>query len=183
MHPDLGLDPAPDGSIVATLGTEFNTESGDLFDRLLRALAETDVPSVVAVGRDLDPRRFGPQPSHVSVVQYADFRVLIPRAGAVLHHGGSGLFTSCVLGGVPQVVFPMGADQPFNADRVEHLGVGVVLDPLDATAPEIATLTSRLLGDTQMRARVGALRTEMLSLPDPSAIARLVENVVAARGA
>jgi hypothetical protein len=50
MRPDRGHEPDPDGSIVATLGTEFNTESGDLFNRILAALAELDAPSVVAVG-------------------------------------------------------------------------------------------------------------------------------------
>lgn len=178
MRPDQGLEPAPNGSIVATLGTEFNTESGDLFDRILGALAEVDAPCVVAVGRDLDPARFGPQPSHVRVERYVDLASLIPRASVVLHHGGSGLFMRSVLGGAPQILFPMGADQPFNADRVQHLGVGNVLDSQTADSIVIRERAAALRDDAKMRDRVKALRTEALALPDPTALVRKVEALV-----
>ena len=179
MRPDRGLKPDPNGSIVATLGTEFNTESGDLFHRILGALAEVDAPCVVAVGRDLDPARFGPQPSHVRVEQYVDLEALVPRASLVLHHGGSGLFMRSVLGGAPQILFPMGADQPFTADRVQHLGVGCVLDSQTADSTVIRERVAALRDDAKMRDRVKALRTETLALPDPTDVARKVETLVA----
>jgi hypothetical protein len=177
MRPDRGHEPDPDGSIVATLGTEFNTESGDLFNRILAALAELDAPSVVAVGRNLDPARFGLQPSHVQVEQYVDFEALIPRASVVLHHGGSGLFMRSVLGGAAQIVFPMGADQPFTSDRVEHLHVGSVLDSRAADSNTIRDATLALLDDTHTRNRVSALRSEVLALPAPIDAIRQVESL------
>lgn len=51
MRPDPGPVPRTDGSLVATLGTEFNTESGDLFDRILSALAIVRTPATVAIGQ------------------------------------------------------------------------------------------------------------------------------------
>lgn len=178
MRPHVGHAPNPDGSIVATLGTEFNTESGDLFDRILDALAEIDAPSVVAVGRDIDPARFGPRPSQVRVEQYVDLGELIPRASVVLHHGGSGLFMSSVLGGAPQILFPMGADQPFTADQVQRLGVGMVLDPQTAASDVIREKVTAVTADTAMRDRIMALRIETLALPDPSELVKRVESLV-----
>lgn len=178
MRPDSGPEPEPDGSIVATLGTEFNTESGDLFDRILAAIGGVDFPAVVAVGRDLDPARFGIQPPHVRVEQYVDLGALVPRASVVLHHGGSGLFLQSVLGGAPQIVFPMGADQPFTAERVQQLGVGRVLDPLTAPTSAIRDAIAEIRADAATRNRVLDLRAETLTLPKPSAVIHHLEALV-----
>lgn len=179
MRPDAGPDPRPNGSVVATLGTEFNTESGDLFGRMLSALAGIDEQATVAVGRDLDPARFGPQPPHVSVAQHVDFDEVLPRASVVLHHGGSGLFVRSVLGGVPQIVFPMGADQPFTAYQVERLGLGRVLDPLTATRSTIGQTLLDVRSDGAVRQRVLALRQSLLTLPDAAAIVTSLEATLA----
>ena len=165
MRPAPAQHPASDGSIVATLGTEFNSESGDLFDRILAALALIDAPSTLAVGNDLDPRRFGPQPAHVTVERFVDLGMLISRADVVVHHGGSGLFLQSVLGAAPQVVFPMGADQPFTATRVADLNLGSVLDPATATPEAIAETIGQVRASQSIRAAVSALRSQTLALP------------------
>jgi hypothetical protein len=170
MRPDAGPAPDPDGSIVATLGTEFNTESGDLFSRILTALSAADVPAVVAIGRDLHPERFGTQPPHVRVVQFIDFDTVIPRARVVLHHGGSGLFLRSVLGGASQVVLPMGADQPFTADSVSRMGLGRVLDPMTATTTTLGEALTEVLADERARRRTARLRRSVLALPEPATV-------------
>ena len=40
------------------------------------------------------------------------FRWLVPRSAALVHHGGIGTLSQGLAGGVPQVVMPMGFDQP-----------------------------------------------------------------------
>lgn len=175
MRPDPGPAPHSEGLTVATLGTEFNTESGDLFDRILVALAMGEGQAAVAVGRDLDPARFGSQPSHVRVEQYVDLDAVLPRADVVLHHGGSGLFVRCVLGGAAQIVFPMGADQPFTAERVHHLGLGRAFDPVAATPTEIAEAIAALRADGLINSRVSALRQSTLGLPEPGAVVQHLE--------
>ncbi|WP_425955592.1 glycosyltransferase [Xylanimonas sp. McL0601] len=170
MRPEPGPAPRTEPYIVATLGTEFNTESGNLFDRILTALARVGTPATVAVGPDLDPARFGPQPSHVRVEQYIDLDAELSRADVVLHHGGSGLFVRSVLGGSAQIVFPMGADQPFTADRVRDLGLGYVLDPVTVTPDAIADAVMSVRADQRVKGRVEALRRETLALPTPSTV-------------
>ncbi|MCS5497154.1 hypothetical protein NY547_07890 [Cnuibacter physcomitrellae] len=181
MRPTERRPSTRDGSIVATLGTEFNTESGDLFDRILTALAGMDAPAVVAVGRDLDPARFGPAPPHVRVERYVDLAAAIGRADVVLHHGGSGLFLECVLGGAPQIVLPMGADQPFTADRVRDLGLGAPLDAVSVTPTELRAALETARADDATRSRVATLRDEVLLLPPPADAVRAVEELVARR--
>ncbi|WP_148071084.1 nucleotide disphospho-sugar-binding domain-containing protein [Curtobacterium sp. PhB115] len=178
MRPAIGAAPRPDGSIVATLGTEFNTESGDLFDRILSALGSVDAPSVLAVGRDLDPARFSARREHVRVEQFVDLDALAARASVVVHHGGSGLFLSSVLGGAPQVVLPMGADQPFTARRVEGLGVGRALDAETASADDIAGAVASARADRALRTRTGALRLMTTRLPEPADVVDRIETAL-----
>ncbi len=73
--PELVGGPPPAWSVVLpgaprvyfTLGTIFNTESGDLLARVLAALRGLSINLVVTVGRHVDPAEFGPQPAHVHV--------------------------------------------------------------------------------------------------------------------
>jgi UDP:flavonoid glycosyltransferase YjiC (YdhE family) len=56
--------------VYLTLGTIFNLESGNLFERALAGLSELPGSIVVTVGRELDPQSLGPQPSNVFVRRY-----------------------------------------------------------------------------------------------------------------
>ncbi|WP_308915072.1 glycosyltransferase [Jannaschia sp. LMIT008] len=52
---------------------------------------------------------------------------LFPRAAAIVHHGGIGTTAEALRAGKPQVVLPVGGDQPDNAARLERLGVARAL--------------------------------------------------------
>jgi len=96
----------------------------------------------------------------------------------VLHHGGSGLFVRSVLGGAAQIVFPMGADQPFTADRVHDMNLGQALDPLTATPAAIAEAITNLRTDERVSSNVETLRLSTLALPDPATIVKHLEGAI-----
>ena len=48
---------------------------------------------------------------------------LFPRCSVVVHHGGAGTTAAAVRAGVPQVVVPHAADQPYWGRRMAELGV------------------------------------------------------------
>ena len=127
------FDPPPERhagatTVYFTLGTVFNLESGDLFTRVLAGLQELPVEVVVTVGRQIDPAELGPQPPHVRVERFVPQADILARCSAVVSHGGSGSVLGALAHGLPQVLIPMGADQPLNAARCEQLGVARVLD-------------------------------------------------------
>lgn len=76
--------------VYFTLGTIFNLESGDLFERVIRGLSELPVDVVVTVGRELDPGALGPQPPNVRVRRYIPQSFLLPRCDLCVSHGGAG---------------------------------------------------------------------------------------------
>jgi rhamnosyltransferase subunit B len=55
---------------------------------------------------------------------YVPLRAVLPRACAVVHHGGVGTTAEALRAGVPQVVVPLAYDQFDNAARVEALHAG-----------------------------------------------------------
>ncbi len=48
---------------------------------------------------------------------------LFPQVTAVVHHGGAGTLADTLRAGVPSIVVPFVADQPFWAQQVHKLGV------------------------------------------------------------
>lgn len=76
-------------TVFVTMGTVFNTESGDLLRTA--ALGAAGCPGVrdvvVATGEHLDPLKLQPLPRNVSVHQFVDQDALLARSGAVATPG------------------------------------------------------------------------------------------------
>ena len=81
-------------------------------------------------------------PAGVIAVDDAPHEWLFPRCAAVVHHGGGGTTAAAFRAGVPQVVVPHIADQPYWGRRVHDLGCGP--EPLPRKHFGAATLTAAL---------------------------------------
>ncbi len=68
-------------------------------------------------------------PAEILHVRYAPFARLLPRAAALVHHGGIGTAVQSMAAGVRQLVVPVSYDQPDNASRLARLGVARTLAP------------------------------------------------------
>jgi UDP:flavonoid glycosyltransferase YjiC (YdhE family) len=167
-----------DGPLVYfTLGTIFNLESGDLFERVLAGLRELPATVVVTTGREVDPAALGPKPPNVHVEGYVPQAALLPRCDLVVSHGGSGSVIGALAHGVPLVLLPMGADQPFNAARCEALGVAAVLDAVQATPADVRDAAARVLGEQSYRDAAGRLRDEIAAMPPPAEAVSLLDRL------
>jgi UDP:flavonoid glycosyltransferase YjiC (YdhE family) len=62
-------------------------------------------------------------PDNVVHTRYVPFGALMPRAAALVHHGGVGTLSQALAAGIPQVVIPQNFDQRDNAARLVRLGV------------------------------------------------------------
>jgi vancomycin aglycone glucosyltransferase len=82
---------------------------------------------------------------------------------AVVHHGGAGTTTTATRAGVPQVVVPQFADQPYWAGRVAALGIGVAHDGANPTCESLSVaLETALTPAVKARAveLAGMIRTD-----------------------
>ena len=160
-----------------TLGTVFNVESGDLFERVLAGLARLDATVLVTVGSTIDPGELGPQPPHVRLAQYVPQEEVLPFCDVVVSHGGSGSVAGALAYGVPMVLLPMGADQPLNAARCAELGTAVVLDAVSATADDVVAAVTTVVTQPQYRHAAERLRDELAALPGAEHAVALLEGL------
>ncbi|RPJ39015.1 MAG: hypothetical protein EHM35_03255, partial [Planctomycetaceae bacterium] len=58
---------------------------------------------------------------------YVPLSSVLPRAAAVVHHGGIGTTGQAFAAGIPQLVVPFTDDQSDNAARVQRTGAGVTM--------------------------------------------------------
>jgi UDP:flavonoid glycosyltransferase YjiC (YdhE family) len=159
--------------VYFSLGTVFDLESGDLFERVLAALAELDVDAVATIGMRLDPETFSPPPN-VRVERYVPQDRVLASTDLVVSHGGSGTVLGAIAFGLPLVVLPLGADQPHNADRCVATGIGLVVDAT-ASSDEIAGAIGEVLAVGSFRSAAEGLRDELDGFASPEEAVRLVE--------
>jgi UDP:flavonoid glycosyltransferase YjiC (YdhE family) len=91
-------------------------------------------------------------PAHVVHFDYEPLSQLLPRASALVHHGGIGTAAQGLAAGVPQLVMPLAHDQPDNADRLRRLGVGRALRPKRFTAANLVRELTALDADVVRKA-------------------------------
>ncbi|WP_138735835.1 glycosyltransferase [Modestobacter excelsi] len=164
-------------SLYLTLGTIFAQESGDLFLRVLAGLRELDVDVLVTVGRELDPAELGPQPGHIRVERFVPLPEALRGRDLVVSHAGSGTVVATLALGLPSLLLPMGADQPWTAERCRALGVSRVLDPLACSPTEVTNTVSALLDDSPEQHAALAIAQQTAELPTTADAAGLLEGL------
>ncbi|WP_079051501.1 glycosyltransferase [Streptomyces curacoi] len=90
-------------------------------------------------------------------------QALFRRVAAVVHHGGAGTTTAAARAGLPQVVVPQFADQPYWAGRVAELGIGAAHHgPVPTFESLSAALSTALAPRTAARATAvaGTIRAD-----------------------
>lgn len=92
--------------------------------------------------------------SNVFTAGAVPYEWLLPRAAAMVHHGGAGTVGECLRRGVPSVAIPLGYDGHFWGRRVAALGAG--LAPLSENNLDLtvaAEVITRLCEDRSVRER------------------------------
>jgi UDP:flavonoid glycosyltransferase YjiC (YdhE family) len=95
-------------------------------------------------------------PSTIVARPYAPLSRVLPRAAALVHHGGIGTAAQAFAAGVAQLVMPMAFDQPDNALRARRLGVARFVLPKRFTADAVAGALQELLDDPAVAAARGS---------------------------
>jgi UDP:flavonoid glycosyltransferase YjiC (YdhE family) len=162
--------------VYATLGTVFN-DARTAFERLIAAAEGGPFDLLLAVGRNADLSIFE-APVNVHLERYVAQDRILPRAAAVVCHGGMGTVMGALRNGLPICCIPLSADQPINALRCSQLGCGISYatftpenSPLPHARPEdlkVATLRdhiTKLLDDDAYRTAALGLAEEIKALP------------------
>ena len=118
-----------------------------------------------------------PLPPDVARFDYAPFSRVLPRAAAIVHHGGIGTSAQALRAGTPQLVHPFSFDQPDNAARLESLGVARTIFPLRFRAGRVARLLRELLESEGVREACAFHARRMLEDSGVDVTCRLIEEL------
>jgi UDP:flavonoid glycosyltransferase YjiC (YdhE family) len=102
----------------------------------------------------------------------------MPHAAAMICHGGSGTVTAAMAAGVPAVVVPLFADQPYNAGRLTELGAGITLEP-DEMA-RLPDAVRALLADPSYREAASRIAEDARRLPPVDTATAILRALAAA---
>jgi UDP:flavonoid glycosyltransferase YjiC (YdhE family) len=122
-----------------------------------------------------------PLPPHARQFEYLPFSELLPRVCALVHHGGIGTMSQAFAAGVPQLVMPMGHDQPDNAHRMKQLGAGEALPPKKFTADRVAECLRRLITSPDIAASCTKVATLCKAMNVAGKTVDVLENVIKSR--
>jgi rhamnosyltransferase subunit B len=131
--------PAP---IVFTAGTAC-FDAPEFFAAACETCEILNWPGVLLTQQEKHLRK--PLPRIVRHIRYAPLGELLPRAAAIVHHGGIGTSARALKAGIPQLVMPMAYDQHDNAHRLGHLGVAKSIERKHFTAQNVASELRQLL--------------------------------------
>jgi UDP:flavonoid glycosyltransferase YjiC (YdhE family) len=164
--------------IVFTLGSSAVWVARDFFQQSIEAAKRLDRRAVLLIG---DQRNLpGTLPEGMIAVDYAPYQSLLPRACAMVHHGGVGTTSQGLLAGVPTLIVPFAFDQSDNAEHAYRLGTSRTLYRKNCFAPRVANELHKLLQPDYAR-RVREVSRRLQQENGPRRAADLIEQVLSGR--
>jgi UDP:flavonoid glycosyltransferase YjiC (YdhE family) len=166
--PPPATDWVPKGDqplVYVTFGTMVGARPGrdNIFRVALDAVADLNVEVLMTTGRDFDISALGAIPDNAVVRHFIPQAAVFRHSTAMLCHGGSGTLLGGFAAGLPQVVAPHSADQPYNADLVATGGFGL---HVNASSPdEMRTALNQILSRPDFTQAAHRLGNEMQTTP------------------
>jgi MGT family glycosyltransferase len=149
-----------------------------LLQRAADALGQLPVRGLVTTGPAVDPAVIA-APPNVTVAQWVRHADVLPHCSAIITHGGHGTVMKALIAGIPQVVVPLGRDQPDNAARVVYAGAGVRLRK-NASARALRAAVARVIEDPRYRAGAARMASRLAAERDANLAVDELERVAAA---
>lgn len=144
----LARHPRP---LVFTTGTGFGKPQR-FFDAAARCCAELEMPGIfLSPFLQLERQTTG---DHIAHFGHVELEQLLPSASLIIHHGGMGTTARALQAGIPQIISPIGFDQPDNGHRLELLGAGRVVPRDRMSGSAFAAAARELASDEEMGARL-----------------------------
>ncbi len=116
-------------------------------------------------------------PASILFQEYVPFSLLLPRAEALIYHGGIGTCSQALAAGIPHLIMAMAHDQPDNANRLRRLGLGDSLSPAQWTGERIIAKLRPLLDNPAVAEACARCADLMKQAPSMDKLAAWLEGV------
>jgi UDP:flavonoid glycosyltransferase YjiC (YdhE family) len=165
-------------TIHVTLGTAFNFHT-QLMANLVNWLSQLPISVICTTGpaADRQPLDALSDRHNVYLTDYLPLELILPRCDAVITAGGFNTVMGALQFGLPMLVIPLGADQPWNARRVAGLGAGVSLEAAAADRDTVTTVARDLIVEPSYRVVAARLQERIERMPGPDEAAAYLESI------
>ncbi|MCZ6857395.1 MAG: glycosyltransferase [Gemmatimonadetes bacterium] len=116
-------------------------------------------------------------PDHARHEAFVPFSTVLPRCAAIVHHGGVGTCAQGLAAGIPQLIMPMGFDQPDNVTRLQRLGVASWVVPQRFTGDRVAGALNELLTSEKVAESCRRWKEELATTDPVRETCELIEAV------
>ena len=165
--------------VYVSLGTVIN-DRPSFYHTCIDALRGTDVDLLISCGKELDPALLGELPDNVRVEPYVDQMEVLSRTSLFLTHCGMNSASEGMWMGVPELLFPLTAEQRAVARRVDEVGAGVMLDKgADKDPAKLREALVGALSDDRLASGAARMREDLRSCGGPCEAADFIERVSA----
>lgn len=172
----LAINPKP---IVFTLGSSAVWVAKDFYRESIAAAKLLGRPAVLLIGDERN-KPDSQLPQNIIAVDYAPYQALLPRACAMVHHGGIGTTSQGLRAGVPTLIVPFAFDQPDNAAHSERLGTSRTLARKKYLSDRVAKELDVLLTRPQYATNAAKVSEVLSSENGTENACDLIEQFVAA---
>jgi len=136
-----------------------------VFAEAIAALADLEARVLVAVGPQGNTEPPDGTPDTVRITRWVDQHAVLQEADLFVTHAGAGSVREGLTAGVPLVLVPLFADQPYNAARVAEIGAGVLVGPGPDLGPRLFRAVEDLRSDPSYRAAARRVAEQAAALP------------------
>lgn len=107
---------------------------------------------------------------------YVPLSGLLPRAKALIHHGGVGTTAEALRAGLPQLVTPFAWDQFDNGARVAELGMGLVIPASKLSPRKMRRAVGTVIASSAMRSCGALVARRFTGQADPIELCLEIER-------
>jgi len=165
--------------IVFTLGSSAVWVARDFYEESIRAAKRLGRRAVLLIGDERNLPRVLPE--GIIALDYVPYEALLPRACAVVHHGGVGTTSHALLAGVPTLIVPFAFDQSDNAEHARKVGTSRTLYRDKYLETRVADELHELLRQPSYARRAMEVGQRLKQENGPARAADLIEQVLSGK--
>jgi sterol 3beta-glucosyltransferase len=163
-------DEAP---ICISFGSMVNREAIKIDQIVRESLRQTNNRGIILSGwSDLT----NPSSNGILCLNSVPHQWLLPRCKMVIHHGGAGTTSAGLRAGIPNIVVPFAADQPFWGNRVYRIGGSPKPIPVKKLSVENLTRAILEANDPVLRKRTQVIGQELRNEDGAAKSVELIEK-------
>jgi rhamnosyltransferase subunit B len=168
---------AGDAPVLVTLGTSAASVARKTFETVAVRLDDMGLRGLFLVGDIGDiPRSLEGRPG---VFRFAPLHAVLPRCRAIVQSGSHGTNAAALHAGVPSVTIPLIFDQVWHGQRLEELGLGVMVKGRSRKAERVWDALRAVTEDERYTERARAFAARLAEEDGVAAACDAIERALA----